>query len=110
MSYQQQLELLETFRAIPDRPRCGVPLQAECCQYPGDFADVPFDRVDPERAIGDVGDAKVLSAWQQVLDPHGDHRAERDLEWPAAEIEVAGSADPGMQVDPVAADPHRVAE
>ena len=37
-------------------------------------------------------------------------RAERDLEGPAAEVEVAGAADARMEIDPVAADPHRVVE
>jgi hypothetical protein len=45
-----------------------------------------------------------------VLDSHGDHRAERDLEWPAAEIEVTGAADAGMEIDPATADPDRIPE
>ena len=39
-----------------------------------------------------------------------DHRAERDLERPAAEVEVAGAADPRVQIDPIAADADRVGE
>ena len=60
---------------------------------PGRLADVPFDRMHAEGAVGDVRDAEVLAARQQVLDAHRDHRAERDLERPAAEVEVAGAAD-----------------
>ena len=47
---------------------------------PAASPDAPFDRMDAEGAIGDVRDAEILPAGQQVLDADRDHRAERDLE------------------------------
>src|SRR5690242_14338644 len=101
---------MEKLEPIPDRSRSQAALEAERAEKPGHFAHVPLDRMDPERAIGNVGHAEVLSAGQQIFAPDRNHRPERDLEWPAPEIEVAGSADPGMKVDAVAASAHGIRE
>ena len=41
-------------------------------------------------AVGDVGDGEVLGARQEVGDPLGDERAQRDLERAEREVERAG--------------------
>ena len=103
--------VFEKLRTIPDRPRRDASVRGRT--PPGCPAASPTFHstgMHAEGAVGDVRDAEVLPARQQVLDAHRDHRAERDLERPAAEVEVAGAADAGMEIDPVAADPHRVGE
>lgn len=41
-----------------------------------DLADVPFHRVEPVAAVGDVGGADVLSGGQQIADAARYQRAE----------------------------------
>lgn len=53
-------ELVEEHLILPDVVRFGAPAQAVGGQVAGDLADVPFDGVKPEAAIGDVGGAEVL--------------------------------------------------
>ena len=107
---QQRLKLVEKRAAIPDRPRREPRVRGR--RLPG--ARRPrrrsIRRMHAKRPVRDVRDAEVLAARQQVLDADRDHRAERDLERPAAEVEVAGAADARMEIDPIAADPHRVVE
>ena len=67
-------------------------LEAERREEPGDLADVPFDRVQAEAPLVMCVTPRFLPPGQQVLDAHRDQRAERDLERPAAEVEVAGAA------------------
>src|ERR1043166_3121866 len=96
---QQCLECFEKLRTVPDLPRRELPFEAERRQDAGGLPHVPFDGVQAEGAVGDVRDAEVLPARAQVLDAPGNHRPERDLERPAAEVEVAGPADPRVEVD-----------
>ena len=62
------------------------------------------------RSVRDVSDAEVLAARQQVLDAHRNQGAERNLKWPATEIEIGRAARGGMQIDAIAADAHRIVE
>src|SRR5689334_10420737 len=110
LSHQQRLEFVQERRAISHRPRHDVPVDAERREESRSLADVPFDWMNAERSVGNVRDAEILSARQQVLDPHRNEGPERNLERPAAEIQRTGAADAGMEVDPVAADPDRVLE
>src|SRR6185312_11480688 len=92
LSDQQRLIVLQEMLAIPDGPGRLFPFEAERRQHARRLADAPFDRMNAERAVGDVRDPEVLPPGEQVLDADRNHRAERDLEGPAAEIEVAGAA------------------
>ena len=95
---------------ISDRPRRYFAVETERHKEPGGLADVPFNGMHPERAVGDMGHAEILSAGQEILEAHGDHCAQRNLKRPAAEIEIACPADSGMEINPIAADTHRVVE
>ena len=83
----------------------GQPLvQAIRRERPGRFADIPFDRMQPIAAIGDMGHAQILARRQQVLDPLGYQRSQRNLEGVAADIDIGAQACARMQIDPIAAD------
>src|SRR5918993_2738062 len=66
--------------------------------------------MQPVATVGDVGSPQVLAGRQQVSDANRDQGAERDLERPAAHIDVAASCGAGMQVDAVGPDAHAVVE
>ena len=42
-------------------------LKAECGQCAGRLTDVPFHRMQPVAAIGDMGDTQALASCQQVV-------------------------------------------
>src|SRR5687768_11764245 len=84
---QQCLKRSEKLRTVPDGSRRKFSFETEGRQDSGGLPHVPFDGVKAEGAVGDVRDAEVLPARQQVLDAHRDHGAQRDLEGPAAEVE-----------------------
>src|SRR6185437_1605754 len=107
---EECLEGFEELRTMSDCARYMMPLQAERGEQAGRFANIPFDGMNAERAVRDVRNAQVLAAGQQILDPDGQHGPEGDLKRPTADVEVAAAADPRMEIDPVAADAHRVAK
>ncbi len=39
------------------------------------LADVPFDGMEPEAAVGDVGYPDILGGWDEILDSLGDQGA-----------------------------------
>jgi hypothetical protein len=85
-------------------------LQAIRGQQACHLADVPLDGMQPKRAVGDVRDSEVLAAGQDILHADRNHRAERDLEGPAADVEIRSTRRARMQIDPIAADPDGVGE
>ena len=87
-----------------------MPLETEHRQKPRRLTDVPFHWVHTKRPVRDMGNAEVLTARQQVLDPDGNHGAERDLKRPAPKIKVTGAADARMKIDPLAADADGIVE
>lgn len=97
-------ELVEEHLILPDVVRFGAPAQAVGGQVAGDLADVPFDGVKPEAAIGDVGGAEVLGCRGEVAYPDGQQGAERDFEGHAGDVDVVVAAGRGVQVDAVRAD------
>src|SRR5215210_6855442 len=64
--------------------------------------------MQPVATVGDVGSPEVLAGRQQVPDANRDQGAERDLERPAAHIDVTASGGAGMQIYTVGADAHTV--
>lgn len=96
LASEEGLKLVEKGWGAADLPGRDAALQAERHDRPGGFADAPFDGMEAEGAVGDVRHAEVLAGGEQVLDPDRHERAERDLERPAAEVEVSGAACPGM--------------
>ena len=53
-----------------------------------DFADVPFDRMQPITAVGNMGRTNVFARGQQVLDALGNQRAERNLKGQRSYVKV----------------------
>src|SRR4051812_26898384 len=107
---EQRLEIVQQRSAVPHGSRCNMSVDAERREESRCLTHVPFDGMNAKCSVRDVRDAEILSSGQEVLDPHGNECPERNLERPAPEIEIAGAADTGMKVDPVAADPHRILE
>ena len=105
---QLVLEGAQQRRIGAHRARERAPGGAERRQVAGRLAGAPLDRVQPVGAVGDVRRRDVLRARQQVVDPHRDQRAERDLERRAGDVDVGSPAGRGVQVDPVLADPDAV--
>ena len=66
--------------------------------------------MQPERTIRDVCYPQILAAGEQILDADRNQRAERDLERPAPKIEIPGTADARMEIDPVRANARSVGE
>src|SRR5690606_2628047 len=86
---QQCLEVTQVRVSIADLTRRQAMAQAVSGQRTGGLADVPFDRMQPVTTVGDMRDAEVLAGRQQVVDPSGDERAERNLVRPVGDVEVA---------------------
>ena len=61
-------------------------------------------------AIGNMSNAQVFTAGQQVFHAHGEQRSQRDLEGPATDIEISAQGGAGMQIDPIAANAYAVGE
>ena len=63
------LEILQQFLVVPDLPRRPARRDGVRRRAARRFADVPFHRMQPVAAVGDVRHAEVLARRQQVLDP-----------------------------------------
>src|SRR5579885_3224011 len=61
-------------------------------------------------AIGDMGHSQIFTGWQQVLDSPGNQRAQGDLKWQRADVQVIVPGAGWMQVNAVTADADRVGE
>ena len=64
---QRALEIGQHVGSVPHAPWTDPMIKAERCQAPSRLADVPFHRVEPVAAIGDMGDAEAFACCQKVV-------------------------------------------
>ena len=69
---------------------------AERGQGASGLADVPFHRVEPVAAIGDMGDAQAFAGRQQVLQSLREQCAQWDLKRIGRDVKVSASCCAGM--------------
>src|SRR5690348_13774600 len=100
------LKIPEKLCATPDQRRINLVPQAKCRQQSSSLPHAPFNRVNTEGSVGDVGRAQVLATGQEVFEPYWNQRSKGDLKWPGAKIEIASTVGPRMKVNPIAADPY----
>jgi hypothetical protein len=66
---EKLLEVREQRRGIAHGSRARLTIEAVRRKRSGRLADVPFHRVKPVAAIGDVSDTQTLAGCQQILQP-----------------------------------------
>ena len=101
---KQALEIGEQARVATYRPRAHTVAEAERGQDTSRLADVPFHRMEPVAAIGDMGDAQALSGGEQVVQPPRKQCAQRDLKRIGRDVKVTASRRTGVKIDSIAAD------
>src|SRR4029453_8456965 len=82
------LELPKELLVRPDLVRLDTAGQAERREPTRPPAPAPLAGGERVAAVGDVRGADVLGGRQEVAGPDGQQRAQRDLEWDAAHIDV----------------------
>lgn len=98
------LEVGEQDRIAAYRAGDHAMAEAERGQGTSGLADVPFHRVEPVAAIGDVSHAQALPGSQQVVQPARKQCAQRDLKRIGRDVKVTASLRTGVKIDSVAAD------
>src|SRR5829696_8150635 len=105
---EMRLELRKTLWGFAHTVGRQPPVEAVGCEETGDLADVPFDRVQPVAAVGDVRGADILAGRRQVRHAPRQERAEGYLERAGPDVDVVVAPRRGVKIDAVHPDPHRV--
>ena len=88
MGRQPGLEVGQQGGVRSHSSRAGSMVEAERGQCAGGLTDVPFHRMQPVTAVGDVGDAEALTGRQHVVQPLRKQRPQRDLERVGRDVEI----------------------
>ena len=80
LSSKRLLELGQGLFVGSDRARCLLLSQAMTGECAGGFADVPFDGVEPQGAVSDVGAADVFARGEEVVHATWNESSQRNLE------------------------------
>jgi len=93
---------------IADLAWVSLLLQSEDRKQAHRLSNIPFHRVQPVTAVGDVGDSQILATGQEVLNPLRNESPERNLKGQGSDIDVVVSTRTRMQVDAIATDSNGV--
>ena len=93
---KRALEISEQDRATAYRPWTHSMPDAERGQCAGGLADVPFHRVEPVAAIGDMSDTQTFAGREQVAQSLREQGAQWDLKRIGRYIKVSASCCAGM--------------
>lgn len=85
---QTALEVFEQSGLAPHLTRANPAVQAKGGKRARRFADVPLDRVQSVAAICNMRRSDVFGSRQQIVHPHRDEAAERDLERQTRDVET----------------------
>jgi hypothetical protein len=95
---------------IADGSWCHPMVEAERRNDTSRLADVPFHRMEPIAAVGDLGDAETFAGCQQVVQSLWQQCSERYLERIGRYVEAATTRRTGMKINSIAADADGVRE